>query len=84
MNLTMTTPPDEIAKLADALYWDKIRMARKATFEQQFLAGPQLFDYACRIMCAGIRMQNPGTTDEEVERMLRERLDLQRRLEKAR
>ena len=75
---------DGIRELADAIYWDKIRRAREAPFEEKFLAGPQLFDYACRIVCAGIRMQNPGITDEDVEQVLKERLELQRRLEKAR
>jgi hypothetical protein len=75
---------DRIRELSHAIYSDKIRRARKASFEEKFLAGPQLFDYACGIVCAGIRMQNPGATDEDVDRILKERLKLQRRLEKAR
>jgi hypothetical protein len=73
-----------IRELSHAIYWGKIRRARKASFEEKFQAGPQLFDYACGIVSAGIRMQNPGATDEDVERILKERLELQRRLEKAR
>lgn len=75
---------EQIPVLANAIYWDKIRRARAASFEEKFLAGPQLFDFACRIMCDGIRMQNPGISEDEVQRILGERLELQRRLEKAR
>ena len=84
MNTSASHFDDGIRELSHAIYWDRIRRARAASFEEKFLAGPQLFDYACRITCAGIRMQNPGASDEDVERILKERLELQRRLEKAR
>jgi hypothetical protein len=84
MDTSTSLASDRIRELSQLIYWDKIRRAREASFEEKFLAGPQLFDYACGIVCAGIRMQNPGSTDEDVERLLKERLELQRRLEKAR
>jgi len=84
MHKSASLTNDGIRELSQAIYRDKISRARRASFEEKFLAGPQLFDYACGIMCAGIRMQNPGATDEEVDRILKVRLELQRRLEKAR
>jgi hypothetical protein len=41
----------------------------------------ELFDYACWVTAEGIRMQNPGISEQDVQRILRERLDLARRLE---
>lgn len=65
----------------DELLWEKVRQAREMSFEDKFLAGPRLFDLACRLMRDGIRMQYPDADDAEVERLLDERLALQRRLE---
>jgi hypothetical protein len=65
----------------DELLWDKVRQAQQMSFEDKFLAGPRLFDLACRLMQDGIRMQHPDASDEEVERLFQERLAIQRRLE---
>jgi hypothetical protein len=70
-------------ELIDALYMDKIRLARETPSEEKLLDGPRLFDRSCRIMMEGIRDQFPDATDEEVRRILRERLDLVRRLEES-
>lgn len=68
----------------DELLWDKVRQARRMSFEDKFLAGPRLFDMACQLMRDGIRMQHPEADDTEVERLLGERLAIQRRLEARR
>lgn len=52
--------------------------------EEKILAGPRLFDLACRIAMDGIREQHPEADDEEVRRLLRQRLDLRDRLERIR
>ena len=70
-------------KLIEELYREEIASARKMTLEEKFLAGARLFDYACSITMAGIRHQYPTANEREVLRILRERLDLARRLEEA-
>ncbi len=74
----MVTPSD---KSVDALLWDKIRAAQGMSDEDRFLAGPRLFDYACRIALDGIRSQFPDADDGEVREILRKRLEMARRLE---
>jgi hypothetical protein len=68
----------------DELLLDKVRQAQRMSFEDKFLAGPRLFEFACRVMRDGIRMQHPTADDAEVERLLCERLAIQRRLEEIR
>jgi hypothetical protein len=63
------------------LLMDKVKSARAMSFEDKFLAGPRLFETICRVMCDGIRMQYPGADEAEVQRHLRERLAINRRLE---
>jgi hypothetical protein len=48
--------------------------------EEKLFAGAELFDYACEITKAGIRDQFPEADEEEVLRILRERLVLAERL----
>ena len=61
----------------------KMERARAMTFEQRFLAGADLFEYACSVAKDGIRMQFPSASDEEVDRILNERLQRARRLERS-
>ena len=61
-----------------------IESARRQTFAQKFLAGAELFDYACKITTAGIRMQHPEFGDEQVRSELLRRLELARGLEDTR
>jgi hypothetical protein len=68
----------------DELLWDKVRQARRMSFEDKFLAGPRLFGMACQLMRDGIRMQHPDADDAAVERLLDERLAIRRRLEDRR
>jgi hypothetical protein len=68
-------------RLIDELFRDKVRASRNMSDEERFLAGPRLFDYACRIALDGIRCQFPDATEEEARQILRQRLELARRLE---
>jgi hypothetical protein len=70
-------------ELVDAIYRDKVLQARRAPLEEKFLAGPRLFDYACRITMDGIRSQHPDADERRVRAILRERLEFARRLEQA-
>jgi hypothetical protein len=74
---------DNIRELADSIFWSKVRRARETPPVEKLLAGPRLFDYACRIVRDGIRAQHPGADAAEVTRILHERLALQRRLERG-
>jgi len=46
------------AALLKQLRREEIEDARKQTFAQKFWAGAELFDYACEIAKAGIKMQH--------------------------
>ena len=70
-------------ELIDSIYVEKVMRARRATIEQKLLAGPALFAFACEAARAGIRMQHPDATPEEVERLLRARIERFSRLEEA-
>lgn len=76
-------PPPETQRLIDELYREELREARAMPPEQKFLAGQRLFESACRITLAGIRNQNPGLSEEQCLELLRQRLELQRRLEET-
>jgi hypothetical protein len=75
------SPPPETQRLIDELYREELREARAMSPAQKILAGQQLFESACRITLSGIRNQNPGASEEQCLRILRQRLDLQRKLE---
>lgn len=68
-------------ELLRQLRQEEIDRARKMTFAEKFWAGAELFDYACEITKAGIRMQNPGFTEEQVMDELRRRIEIGNRLE---
>jgi hypothetical protein len=68
-------------ELIDELYRDKIRAARAMTPDEKLFAGPRLFRLACRVMTDGIRHQHPEATEEQIQEMVRQRLELARRLE---
>jgi hypothetical protein len=76
----MIAPSD----LIDEVFRAKVEQARRMTPEEKLLAGPRLFDRMCRAMRDGICFQFPDASPEEVERILRERLAIARRLENRR
>jgi len=63
-------------ELIEALDREDIEQARRMNFEQKFIAGAELFDYACGISKAGIRWQNPTFNEEQVMVELRRRVAL--------
>jgi hypothetical protein len=75
------TDPDIKHLSADDLFWERVEAARRQSPEDKLLAGPRLFARACRIIMDGIRWQFPDASEDEVQRILRERLDIARRLE---
>ena len=77
------TAPPETQRLIDELYRKEVLEARAMSPSDKFLAGQALFEAACRITLAGIRNQNPGASEERCLEILRQRLQLQRRLEET-
>jgi hypothetical protein len=71
---------EPIKELADAIYRERVLRARRTPIEQKLLAGAELFEAACQVTCDGIRHQNPGIDESEVQKILRDRLALARRL----
>ncbi len=69
-------PPTKEAM--DSLYRQAILRARAMSPEEKFLAGPRLFDYACRITLDGIRHQFPGIDGQRASQLLKQRLAWQR------
>jgi hypothetical protein len=83
----MTTdvqPNKPLPELADVLYWERVKRAREMSPEEKFLAGEQLFEYACAITLAGIRDEFAGYSDEQCMGELKRRLALRERLEGVR
>ena len=68
-------------ELGGQLYREEVLAARAMTPEEKLLAGPRLFDFACRIALDGIRNQFPDADEQQVRQILAERVELGRRLE---
>jgi hypothetical protein len=68
-------------ELGDQLYREEVLAARAMKPEEKLLAGPRLFDFACRVAIDGIRHQFPGADEDRVREILAERVALGRRLE---
>jgi hypothetical protein len=75
---------DGIRELSSAIYWEKVRRARERCPVEKLLDGPRLFDSGCEIMRSAIRAQYPTADEAEVARLLTERIQLGRRLERSR
>ena len=67
-------------ELIDELFRERV-LRRAMSPEEKLLAGPRLFEFACRVARDGIRHQHPDATDEQVEEILLQRLAWRRRLE---
>jgi len=71
------TPTTE---LINTIYIDKVMRARKESIEQRLADGPRLFAFACEAARAGIRMEHPNATPEQVAGLLRSRFELVERM----
>ena len=71
------------AKEAEELFKERIMRARQMSPEEKFLAGEELFEWACSITLAGIRHENPGISDKESRRILEERLAMREQWERT-
>ena len=72
------------APLIDELYREEVLEARAMKAEDKLILGERLFLWACAVTLEGIRMQNPGTSESDCQQILRERLELGRKLEALR
>lgn len=54
----------------------QIASYRQMTGEQRLALALELHEFACDMAREGIRYQHPGIGDAEVERLLRQRLEL--------
>ena len=70
----------EFQPLIDELYREEVMEARRMSLEEKLLLGERLFRWACEITLAGIRHQNPGVSEAECQRILRERIELGKKL----
>lgn len=73
-----------MTRILDPLWLRDVESARRQTFAQKFLAGAELFDYACEVMETGIRMRHPQFGNEQVKAELRRRIEIGARLEDRR
>jgi hypothetical protein len=71
-------------ELIDAIFCDKVRWVRQMSPDQKFLASPELFEMACRIMKDGIRNQLPDADEQRVQEVMLQRFALGRRLRERR
>lgn len=69
------------APMIDELYRQEVLDARRMSPEQKLILGERLFRWACAITLEGIRFQNPGVTEEDCQRLLRERIALGKKME---
>jgi hypothetical protein len=66
--------------LFDELYREKIRQARSMTPEERVLEGLRHSEASLQAMADGVRHQFPAASAEEVQQILRQRIDRLRRL----
>jgi hypothetical protein len=63
-----------VKELADEIYRQRVQRARVTPIQEKLAAGAEWFEYECRVTCDGIRHQNPGIDESEVQRILGARL----------
>ena len=63
-----------IETLAREIDERKTRRAREATLEEKLLDGPRLFRMSCEAIKAGLRLDHPEADEEEIHRLLIERV----------
>ena len=73
--------PDQA--VVDDLLRERVERARAMSPEEKLLAGPRLFERSCRIMADGLRHEHPEASEEQIQELLRQRLELVRKLEEG-
>ncbi len=68
----------------DSRYRERIERARQMTGEEKVREGLRLSELALQIMADGIRGEHPGASEEEVQRLLCQRVDKLRALGRRR
>jgi len=63
---------------AEAATNKQIERYRQMTGEQRLTIALELHEMSCNIACEGIRRQHPNADTVEVERLLRQRIELER------
>jgi hypothetical protein len=72
----MEITDEQIRQQAAECHARKIRQARSMSMSEKFLAGAELFEYACRITLSGISHQHPHWSKSECRAELRRRLGI--------
>lgn len=70
----------EFQPLIDELYREEVLAARRMPVEEKLMLGERLFRWACEVTLAGIRNQNPEADEAECQRILRDRIELGKRM----
>lgn len=52
----------------------KLQRAREAPLQEKILDGPRLFRMSCEAIKAGLRLDHPEATEEDLHRLLIERV----------
>jgi dsRNA-specific ribonuclease len=65
---------EELKALARDIEKRKLARAREASIEEKLLDGPRLFQMACEAMRAGLRLDHPSASEEDIHRRLIERI----------
>ena len=71
-------PPSK--ELFDEIYREKVRHSRSLTGAQRVQMSFDLTEAVLEMMAAGVRRQFPNADEQEVQRIVCERVDIQRRL----
>ena len=64
----------DLEKLAKDIDERKIARARAASIEEKLLDGPRLFRLSCEAMKAGLRLDFPNASEEEIHQKLIDRV----------
>jgi hypothetical protein len=63
----------QTSNLIRAIDSRKVERAREASLEEKVLDGPRLFRMACQSIKAGLRLDHPDATEQELHLLLIER-----------
>ena len=69
-------------ELIRALRREEIEESRRMPSEEKLRAGAELFDFACAVSLAGIRVQHPQADEVRIAELLRQRLEIGERGER--